>query len=106
MVADELPDLIQQDGVRPGLVKRAGLIVLTLVFVLLGIIGWLIPVVPGFPFYILALATAGMASRRVARWINRQERRLPRRWRLRLRRRPRQGPPGATPPRTEAAPRS
>lgn len=67
------------------MVKRVVLLLLALVFVLLGIIGWLVPLVPGFPFYMLALACGGMASARVARWTNRQERRLPRRWRLLLR---------------------
>ena len=85
IVAEALPDLIQQAAVRPGIVKRVGLLALSLVFVVLGIVGWLLPVVPGLPFYVLALVTAGMASVRVARWVNRQERRLPRRWRLLLR---------------------
>ena len=88
IVADEtpeLPDLIQQSAVRPGVVKRVALLLLSLVFVVLGIVGWLLPVVTGVPFYVLALITAGMASVRVARWVNRQERRLPRRWRLLLR---------------------
>ena len=67
------------------MVKRVALLALALVFFVLGIVGWLVPVVTGIPFYILALACAGLASRRVAAWINRQERRLPRRVRLLLR---------------------
>lgn len=85
IVAEELPDLIQQDGVRPGMVKRVALLAAALVFVVLGIVGWLLPIVTGIPFYILALVCAGMASRRVAGWVNRHERRLPLRWRLLLR---------------------
>lgn len=67
------------------MVKRVALLALALGFVALGIVFWLLPVVTGLPFYLLALLTAGIASRRVAGWINRQERRLPRRWRLLLR---------------------
>ena len=85
IVAEELPDLIQQNGARPGMIKRVALLVLALVFLVLGVVGWLVPVVTGIPFYILALVCAGMASRRVGRWINHHERRLPRRWRLLLR---------------------
>ena len=85
IVAEELPDLIQQDGARPGMVKRVALLAAALLFVVLGIIGWLVPVVTGIPFYILALVCAGMASQRVAGWINRHERRLPAKWRLLLR---------------------
>jgi uncharacterized membrane protein YbaN (DUF454 family) len=67
------------------MVQRVALLALALLFTVLGIIGWLVPVVTGIPFYILALACAGLASRRVATWVNRQERRLPRRVRLLLR---------------------
>jgi len=61
------------------------LLALALVFTVCGIIGWLIPLIPGFPFYLLALACAGLASRRVSAWINRHERRLPRGFRVMLR---------------------
>ena len=64
---------------------RVVLLTLAVIFTLCGIAGWLIPVIPGFPFYLLALACAGLASRRVAAWINRHERRLPRGFRRMLR---------------------
>jgi uncharacterized membrane protein YbaN (DUF454 family) len=67
------------------MVKRVALLAAALLFVVLGIVGWLLPVVTGIPFYILGLVCAGMASRRVGGWINRHERRLPRRLRLLLR---------------------
>ena len=85
IVAEELPDLIQEQRARPGMVKRIALLAAALVLFGLGIVGWLVPIVTGIPFYILAAVCAGMASPRVARWINRHERRLPRRWRLLLR---------------------
>ena len=81
----ELPDLIPEPREGRGVGMRLVLALLTVVFVALGIIGWLIPVVTGVPFYVLAAITAGMASRRVARWINARERRLPLKWRRRLR---------------------
>ena len=61
----------------------------------LGIIGWLIPVVTGLPFHAAALVLLGLASRRVARWINRLERRFPHRVRVHLRKwiRPAAAPP-------------
>ena len=85
IVAEELPDLIQQNRAQPGIIKRVALLVLAVVFLALGVVGWLVPVVTGIPFYVLGLLCAGMASRRVAGWINRHERRLPWRWRLLLR---------------------
>jgi uncharacterized membrane protein YbaN (DUF454 family) len=51
----------------------------------LGIVGWLIPVVTGIPFYALGLVLLGMSSQRVREWINHAERRLPIHWRRRLR---------------------
>ncbi|MHC5212265.1 MAG: hypothetical protein ACYTG2_16225 [Planctomycetota bacterium] len=84
---EPLPDLISLDGVPRGPVKRAALLVAAAVFFLLGIAFWLVPVVTGLPFYVLAAITAGMASRRAAVIVNRLERRLPHRWRLLLRRR-------------------
>jgi hypothetical protein len=83
----ELPDLIAMNGVPRGPIKRAALLGAALVFFVLGVVFWLIPVLTGLPFYLLAAITAGMASRRVARWVNRAERRLPHRVRLVLRRR-------------------
>jgi len=85
IVTEELPDLLPLDRARPHIVHRVVLLALALVFTVCGIIGWLIPLIPGFPFYLLALACAGLASRRVSAWINRHERRLPRGFRVMLR---------------------
>lgn len=54
--------------------------------IVLGIVGWLVPVVTGLPFYAAALVLLAVASERVRGWINRLERRLPRAARLALRR--------------------
>lgn len=55
-------------------------------FVVCGMVGWLVPVVTGIPFYVAAIVLAGLASERVRGWVNRVERKLPHRVRVRLRR--------------------
>ena len=52
----------------------------------LGVVGWLVPVVTGVPFYVVGLALLAGASDRMRQAINRAERRLPHRWRTSLRR--------------------
>ena len=54
---------------------------------LLGIVGWLIPVITGIPFYVAGLALLVLASDGARHFINRLERKLPRRVRWALRRR-------------------
>jgi hypothetical protein len=80
-----LPDLIRIDGPEHGVWRRIALLIASAVLFVLGFVGWLIPVVTGIPFYLLGLVTLGMASKPVARLVNRWERRLPRRIRLLLR---------------------
>src|SRR5262245_10078866 len=87
----DLPDLIRTDGPQRTAVMRLLMFVLAGLFFVLGIIGWLLPVVTGIPFYVLAAVCLGMADKRFARWINERERRLPEKFRRLLRkgRRPR-----------------
>jgi hypothetical protein len=80
-----LPDLVRVEGQQRSLVVRIALLIVALVCFVLAIIGWLVPVVTGIPFWIAGFLVLGMASRRAARWINRQEAKLPQRWRLLLR---------------------
>jgi len=80
----ELPDLLSTDIRRP-LWIRALCIAGAVVFFVLGVIGWLIPLVTGLPFYAIGLILLGMASSRAARWINRLDRRLPYAVRVKLR---------------------
>lgn len=82
---DELPDLLPEDGPQRGMAVRLVLLAAALVLFALGVAFWIMPVLTGVPFWILGFVLLGMASRRCARWINRQERRLPRRARLVLR---------------------
>ena len=51
-----------------------------------GVVGWLIPVVTGIPFYAAGLVFLGLASDRTRRFINRLERRLAESTRRRIRR--------------------
>jgi len=82
---DALPDLIAEGGRERGMIARAGLLVAALVMFALAILLWITPVLTGIPFWILGFVMLGMVSRRTARWVNRQESRLPRRVRLLLR---------------------
>ena len=56
------------------------------IFFVLGIVGWLIPVLTGIPFYVAGLVLLALASDRARRFINRLERRLPRHLRSAVRR--------------------
>ena len=55
------------------------------IFFVLGIVGWLIPVLTGIPFYVAGLALLALASDSARRLINRLEGRLPRRLRWAVR---------------------
>lgn len=82
----ELPNLLpERDNGYPTW-KRTALFTAGSVCMVLGVIGWLVPVVTGIPFYIAGLALLGLASVRAARAINVLERKLPLRARRMLRR--------------------
>ena len=81
-----LPDLLRaQDGRHPFWL-RILFLVLALVCFALGVVGWLLPVVTGIPFYAAGLIFLGLASDRTRRFINRLERRLAEGTRRRIRR--------------------
>ena len=80
----ELPDLLPTLVKRP-LWVRALCVAGAVVCFVLGVIGWLIPLVTGLPFYAAGLLLLGMASSRVAQWVNRMDRRLPFGVRVKLR---------------------
>lgn len=80
-----LPDLLrEQDGRHPFWLRIVFLAAAALCFAA-GVVGWLIPVVTGLPFYAAGLVFLGLASDRVRRWINRLERRLSESTRRRIR---------------------
>jgi uncharacterized membrane protein YbaN (DUF454 family) len=81
-----LPDLLrQQDGRHPFWLRIFFLVAAMVCFVA-GVVGWLIPVVTGVPFYVAGLVFLALASDRMRRLINRLERRLAESTRMRLRR--------------------
>ena len=81
-----LGDLLELDGAKRPLWARVLYLAGAGVFFVLGIVGWLVPVVTGIPFYAAALVLLAMSSDRARAWINRAERRLPDRLRRALRR--------------------
>lgn len=81
----ELAPLLSNDAKARPAWKRALLLGGALLCFVLGVVGWLIPVVTGVPFYIVGFALLAAASPRCARALNRAEARLPHRWRVRLR---------------------
>ncbi len=81
-----LEPLIRERKTEHGVWTRIGLLLASGVFFALGVVGWLVPVITGVPFYVLGFITLGMASRRVAHFVNRQEARLPHKYRVFLRR--------------------
>jgi uncharacterized membrane protein YbaN (DUF454 family) len=82
----DLPDLVsERDNGYPAW-KRTAFLVGGGVCVVLGVIGWLMPVVTGIPFYVAGFVLFGLASVRMARTINALDRKLPDRVRRALRR--------------------
>jgi hypothetical protein len=96
MPADALPDPSQQPEALPDLLKqkhasrpmwrRVLYVVLAVLCFVLGLAGWVIPVVTGIPFLIAGFVLLAFASDRAVGWINRLEGRLPESWRRGLRR--------------------
>lgn len=84
-MASDLPDLLQLGGHRPVWHRVLGVVGATVCFAL-GLVGWLIPVMSGLPFYAAGLVLLARSSDRVGSWVNRMERRLPHGVRLATRR--------------------
>jgi hypothetical protein len=81
-----LPDLLRDQTERHPFWLRIVFLVLALVCFVAGVVGWLIPVITGIPFYAAGLVFLGLASDRTRRFINRMERRLGESTRRRIRR--------------------
>jgi hypothetical protein len=85
-VTAPLPDLLRdQDGRHPFWMRMIFLGAALVCFVL-GVVGWLIPVITGIPFYAAGLVFLGLASDRTRRLINRLEHRLSESTRRKIRR--------------------
>ena len=80
-----LPDLIPGTNPAPSAWKKIYLVVLGSSLVFVGLIGCILPLLPGFPFLVLGLGMFGACSKRIASLVNAAERRLPFKLRLRLR---------------------
>jgi hypothetical protein len=81
-----LPDLLRaQDGRHPFWLRMIFLVAALVCFAG-GVVGWLIPVVTGIPFYVAGLVFLGLASDRTRRLINRLEHRLAEDTRRKMRR--------------------
>jgi hypothetical protein len=93
----QIPDLIRSDPGRRSLFLRILIGILAVAAIVLGFIGWVLPVVPGLPLLLLGLGLLGFCSRKAARVINSGEARLPRKWRRRIRRLPPEKPAEAVP---------
>jgi hypothetical protein len=85
MSDDNFPPLLRIRRTRRSPVKRVLLIGAAVLCFGAGILGWLVPVITGIPFYIAGLILLAMASPRVLEWINQAEARLSPKWRKRLR---------------------
>ena len=81
-----IPDLLRDQGGRHPFWLRVVFLVAALVCLAAGVVGWLIPVVSGIPFYVAGLVFLGLASDRTRRFINRLERRLAESTRRKVRR--------------------
>lgn len=98
---ESLGDLLPEWRVPLPLWKRSLYIFLGIVCLVLGVVGWLVPVITGIPFYVAAVAFLGASSRLARRCINWGDRKLPLRARVLLRAGRLEHPkpaPGATPP--------
>jgi hypothetical protein len=83
---EELPDLLPARKKERSLAFRVLCIVGAIVLFVLGIVFWLVPVITGIPFYIAAAVLLAVASERARGWVNSLERKLPRGFRIKLRR--------------------
>ena len=81
-----LPDLLRDPSERHPFWLRIIFLGAAVVFFALGVVGWLIPVITGIPFYAAGLVFLGLASDRTRRFINRMERKLSENTRRRMRR--------------------
>jgi uncharacterized membrane protein YbaN (DUF454 family) len=82
---DLLPDLLRCERTDHSLGWRALWIAGAVLCFAAGVVGWLVPVITGVPFYIAGLVLLAKAVPPVGHKVNAWERRLPLKWRLVLR---------------------
>lgn len=81
----EIPDLLRVDGGEHPLLRRVLFSIGAAVCLVLGIVGWLVPVVTGVPFYVLGAVLLAKAVPSFGHWLNAKERGWSLRHRLWLR---------------------
>ena len=84
MTSAPMPDLLRRLSNRPWW-HSVFYLVGAIVCFALGVVGWLVPVVTGLPFYVLGFVLLGLAGNRPRKWVNALERRLPEHLRRRMR---------------------
>jgi hypothetical protein len=82
---DDLPDLLPPRHNERPFWLRAIYFGAGIILIILGVVGWVMPIVTGIPFYVGGLVCLSLASTRVREWINRAERWLSYENRRRLR---------------------
>ncbi len=82
---DDLSELIPEEKNDSGLLKKCILVIGGLGLIVLGIIGWILPVLIGVPFVIGGLAMLSVAFKPLRKWVNAWDAKLPRKWRLLIR---------------------
>lgn len=85
MTEKTIPPLLRVNRNQPPFWKRVLLIGAAIGCFVLGIFGWLLPVITGIPFYLLGVVLLGSVSPKTRSLINRGEARLPYKWRKALR---------------------
>ena len=82
---EDLPELLPASNNRAGFIRKCVSVACGLVLLTLGMLGILLPGIPGTPAFLVGLAMVSVASDRLRRWINYRDTRLSRKWRLFLR---------------------
>ncbi|CAG0985687.1 Inner membrane protein YbaN [Planctomycetaceae bacterium] len=90
---DQLGDLFAPTTSRHGLIVRVALFVVGGLLVIYGILGVILPVLPGFPFLLIGMPLMAASSERARGWMNSLDRKFPLTMRLLLRRMKLERPP-------------
>lgn len=83
---DQLGDLFAPTRTRRGLIVRIVLFIVGGILVVYGIIGVILPVLPGFPFLLIGMPLLAASSERARGWVNKLDKKFPLTLRLLLRR--------------------
>ena len=82
---DDLPELLPASNNRASFIRKCVSVACGMVLIPLGLLGILLPGIPGTPAFLVGVAMVSVASDPLRRWINSRDRRLSRKWRLFLR---------------------